>query len=254
MNPFVSSMAMTSRHANSFEKHSRPIVPVAPAWDDLIDHRWIARLDATPFLRRCRSGTASRDELLRFAVQQFHYSRHFTRYLCALLASFPGEAERGALIENLFEEMGLGALGAKPHSKIYAEMLAGWELDPQAVPALPSTRLLVDDVLDLCRAKDPMAGLGALCLGAEAIVPHLYSQLVAGFLAAGFEKEELYFFTLHIEGDDEHALTMKKIIDAEVARDPTALTRLRKAAQRAITRRTAFFEGLATEENHVIHQ
>jgi pyrroloquinoline quinone (PQQ) biosynthesis protein C len=225
---------------------------LAPDWSGLLDWRLIERLDATPFLQRCRNGTITRRELLLFAVQQFHYSRHFTRYLCALLAAFPGEGERAALIENLFEEMGLGGLGEKPHSLIYAEMLAAWGLDARSSQPLPSTQALVDEVLLLCRQRDPMAGLGALCLGAEAILPHLYSQLVAGFRAAGFSDRELYFFHLHIEGDDEHALTMKKIIEAEIQRDPTALVRLKRAAQRAISRRIAFFEGLTEASRELL--
>lgn len=253
----MSGLAMTATAAAFGDTIPHfPISPIASHWATLIDPRWIARLDATPFLTACRRGTISRPVLERFAVQQYHYSRHFTRYLCALLASFPGESERSALIENLFEEMGLGGLGAKPHSLIYREMLEGWGLDPQApeAAALPSTAALVEDILALCRQKDPMAGLGALCLGAEAIVPHVYSQLVAGFLSAGFAQEELYFFTLHIEGDDEHALTMKEIIDAEIRRDPSALPRLRKAAQRAIARRVAFFEGLTEARHDFLHQ
>ena len=45
----------------------------------------------------------------------------------------------------------------------------------------------------LCRQTDPANGLGALCLGAEAIVPVFYADIVEGFVQAGVPRERLGF-------------------------------------------------------------
>ena len=98
------------------------------AWNGLLPLRALDELDQTAFMSRCRSGVVSRRELEVFLVQQHHYSRHFTRYLCALLANLSNELDRLALTKNLFEEMGLGDMGDEPHVKIYRDMLFALDL------------------------------------------------------------------------------------------------------------------------------
>jgi pyrroloquinoline-quinone synthase len=210
-------------------------------YDDLLPRELLESLDRTPFLTLCREGRAPKALLERFLVQQYHYSRHFTRYLCGLLASMANEVDRQVLTENLFEEMGLGHMGDKPHSQIYREMLKALDLDPLEEPPLPATAELVRTMLNLSRDADPLVGLGALCLGAEAIVPHVYAQVFRGLRAAGLPEEHLTFFPLHIDGDDDHALTMKAIIDREVAKNPARKTGLLRAARAAIEKRRQFF-------------
>jgi pyrroloquinoline-quinone synthase len=96
-------------------------------------------------------------------------------------------------------------------------------------------------MLTLCRNANPLVGLGALCLGAEAIVPWLYGQIVHGFRAAGFQEAELSYFTIHIEDDDAHAETMRLIIRRAIADSPSRLALVQAAAHAALTARTRFF-------------
>ena len=218
---------------------------INPTWNSLLSSNLTKKLDETNFLTRCRTQTVSRRELDIFLVQQHHYSRHFTRFLCALLANLTAEEDRMALIENLFEEMGYGDLGDEPHSKIYRDMLTQLNLDPAMSPPLPETKALVETMMRLCADPNPIVGLGALCLGAEAIVPHIYSQIMQGLRARGFPEQHLRFFPLHIDGDDDHALTMKAIIDRELARNPNAKNALLKSAEESIRQRAAFFDGIS---------
>src|SRR5688572_23764447 len=59
-------------------------IPLDPSFDRLMRPRWLADLDGSAFLQRCRSGRITRPELDRFVRQHHFYSRHFTRYLFAL--------------------------------------------------------------------------------------------------------------------------------------------------------------------------
>ncbi len=211
-----------------------------PRWVDLIEPEWIEQLNATPFLRRCRSGEVSNDEMKTFAVQQYFYSRHFTRYLCALLSNITNEADRRELTENLIDEAGMGSKTGIPHSTLYRSMLEKLDLDVDEHQPFPETLALVETMLQSCRNPNAAVGLGALCLGAEAIVPLLYKQIVHGFEAVGQPKETLDFFYLHIECDDEHAVTMKNIIERELTA-PEHREALRCAAARVIAARTRFF-------------
>jgi pyrroloquinoline quinone (PQQ) biosynthesis protein C len=217
------------------------IVPLDSAWSGFIDPAWVAALDATPFLTKCRNGTVSRRELHSYVRQQHFYSRHFTRFLCALMARV-GDDDRLALTQNLFEEMGLGDFGSVPHSAIYRSMMTAMGVDPHEEFENTSTTRLTEIMFESAGDVDPLVGLAALGLGAEAIVPHLYSQIVRGFESAGEPSRHLEFFVIHIEGDDEHAVTMRNIIERETAKAPGKLTVVRSAAARVIAARTAFFQ------------
>lgn len=212
-------------------------------WNAYIDPTWIESLDATPFLTACRQGTVSITDLKQFLVQQYFYSRHFTRYLCALLSNIIDEEDRRELTENLVDETGLGVVKGVPHSKLYRQMLNRFDIDPASFSANRETMSLVVTMLESCRNPNAAVGLGALCLGAEAIVPHVYSQIVTGFESQGVPKSQLDFFLIHIECDDAHAQTMKEIIDREAGGnlDKMALT---CSAARVIAARSRFFEAL----------
>ncbi len=222
------------------------IVHVCQSWSSLLRSDWVDALDRTPFLTRCREGTVTRSELHAYVRQQCYYSREFTRYLSALLSNISDETDRRALVENLFEEMGLGAFGSVPHSQIYREMMSkmGVRLEDETQRA--ETRILIETMFECGASKRPMVGLGALCLGAEAIVPHVYSTVVRGFESIGEPPENLSFFLIHIAGDDEHAVTMRRIIMRELERDPASRVDLEYGAARAIGARVAFFNALRT--------
>jgi pyrroloquinoline quinone (PQQ) biosynthesis protein C len=220
------------------------IVQIESGWSSFVRASWIEALDRTPFLTRCREGIVTRDELLTYVRQQYHYSRHFTRYLSALLANVADESDRRDLVQNLFEEMGLGAFGSVPHSQIYREMMHAMGVSADDEAPLPETDTLVATMLECACARRPMVGLGALCLGAEAIVPHLYSTIVYGFDAIGEPRSRLSFFQIHIDGDDDHAVTMRRIILRELDRDPASRVDLDYGAARAIDARVRFFHAL----------
>ncbi len=114
----------------------------------ILDDCWRSLSDSL-FLRRCRDGSITKCELDEFLIQQFHYSRHFTRFLCALLANLAHEPDRQLLTENLFEEMGLGEAGDVPHSLLYRQMLHALALEPKDSQPSAETSSLVSTMLRL---------------------------------------------------------------------------------------------------------
>ena len=206
----------------------------------------IQRLDTAGFLMRCRTGVATKVELEEFLVQHYFYARNFTRYLCALIANLSDDRERMELTKNLLEEMGFGGFGNKPHAQIYREMLDTLGISPEIHKILPTTAALTATMLRLCSDPDSLVGIGALCFGAEAIVPHVYRQVLNGLIAAGFPEKPLEFFRIHIDGDDEHALTMEEIAVRLCNGDHSRRQILYFSAALMIEHRRNFFEGLIT--------
>lgn len=207
-----------------------------------------AKITQHPFLKRCRDGEVSLDALKRFLVQQGHYSRYFTRYLCALMSNLRNNDHVLSLADNLFEELGLTEDSPTPHSEIYKAMLERFELDLGKAAVLPSTQVLIQTMFDHCRDINPAKGLGALCLGAEALVPHVYADILAGFKAVGVDAADTEFFQIHVECDDGHAETMRDIMLLTAQDDPSQLEVMISAGQSLVEARSQFFSGLLAEE------
>lgn len=216
-------------------------------WDSLLNPEWLDSLRATSFLSRCRTGIVSRRELELFLKQHHYYSKNFTRYLCALISNLRNEEDRRLLTQNLFDELGL--VTGVSHAEIYRRMIATILPSGNDVEVFPATQALIETMLECCRNSRPMVGLGALCLGAEAIVPEVYSTILNGFDAVREPRENLDFFTIHISDDDEHARTMRNIILRELENNPRSRHDLEYGAARAFDARVEFFEAISEAVN-----
>ncbi|KPC33435.1 Uncharacterized protein ABJ99_2294 [Pseudomonas syringae pv. cilantro] len=196
------------------------------------------------FLVQCRAGTMPIERLKDFLVQQGKYSRHFTRYICQLMTHLEGDDDILAVFENLFEELGFGEVVEPTHSAMYRDMLRSFGLTLETQTTLPSTQHLIDTMMNFCKQPNGVYGLSALCLGAEAIVPHLYSDIVSGFAGQGVAAEKLRFFTVHIECDDGHADTLLAILSRLVIEKPSRFEIVRHAAFMMIKARLEFLDKL----------
>lgn len=220
---------------------------------ETITQAHVAQLREHPFIQRCRDGSITRRELDFFLVQQAKYSGYFVRYLCALISNLHDHGDVMRLAENLADELGFGDEGDEPHAKLYARMLSELGVQQQEVPAAPETEQLIETALHYCRQSNPAYGLGALCLGAEAIVPPLYSDIIEGFLANGVKREQLKFFELHVECDDDHAETMRQILLRLQSERPQDAALMLEGAQAMINARLEFFNGVLNGAQQTCH-
>jgi pyrroloquinoline quinone (PQQ) biosynthesis protein C len=205
------------------------------------------RLLRHPFLVRCGNASVTMAELRRFLVQQGKYSNYFTRYLCALISQLDEGDDVLRLARNLAEELGYGADGQTPHSRIYADMLERFGLRLDRQPTYPETQNLIDTMFMLCRQPGGLAGLGALCLGGEAIVPAMYARIIEGFRGLGVEPEALEFFRIHVDCDDDHAETMYEIITRRTSSSTSSRVTALHAGEIALNARLRFFDALTRE-------
>jgi len=199
-----------------------------------------------PFLAGCAQGTVTLDQLRSFLVQHGKYARYFTRYLCALISQLDEGEDVLRLAENLTEELGCvpDAQMRTPHSRIYADMLEDFDIDLAAHPVNPETQNLVDTMFMLCRQPRGTAGLGAMCLGAEGLVPALYGRIIEGFRHHDVDLARLEFFTIHIECDDGHAATMHEILARQTEKSPSCRITALNAGDIAVSARLRFFDAL----------
>lgn len=114
--------------------------------------------------------------------------------------------------------------------------------DIAAHPINPETQNLIDTMFMLCRQPRGIAGLGAMCLGAEGLVPAMYARIVQGFRSHNIYIGRLEFFSIHIECDDDHAAKMHEMLvkQTETARS-NRITAL-NAGEIAVSARLRFFD------------
>lgn len=208
-------------------------------------HEYITALSENPFLTRCRNGLITIDELKFFLVQQGIYSSNFIRYLCALMSNLASNEDVRDLADNLFEELGLeGGHAGVPHHVMYRRMLDRFGLSIEAAQPTEATRTLIAQMLNHCRNPNPAWGLGAICLGAEALVPAVYSDILAGFAGCGVDEDQLDFFRIHIDCDDGHAETLRTIMVRTAILDPGQLPIMLQAGRDLVEARFDFFSSL----------
>lgn len=208
----------------------------------------VAELDARilnhPFVKRCGRGTATMPELSSFLIQHGRYSAYFTRYLCGLISQLDDGADVLTLADNLAEELGYGSESQTPHSKIYRRMLEDLGIALDQAPTFPETQNLIDTMLMLCQQPRGLAGLGALYLGAEAIVPSLYTKIMNGLRSCGVAEDRLEFFAMHVECDDKHAATMYAIIERMIDAAPASVLPIVSGGEAAVNARLRLFDAL----------
>jgi pyrroloquinoline quinone (PQQ) biosynthesis protein C/quercetin dioxygenase-like cupin family protein len=164
------------------------------------------------FFQACSAGLLTKEDF-RFMFSQYYlYSKNFTRYIAALMANCDSDYHRSRLSENLWEEGG-GIAPEKRHAEIFRRFLReGLDIDIENIDFLDSTRFFVREYLDFCLHSHPAAGSSFLSLGTEGIVARMYGIIVEGLLKAGIPEEQITFFRIHMECDDEHAETLEKIM------------------------------------------
>jgi len=193
--------------------------------------------------RACRRGHLNVEDF-RFVFSQYYlYSRNFTRYIAAVMANSDNDYHRSRLSENLWEEGG-GADPERRHAELFRKFL--WEalsIDLDAIDYLDSTANFVREYLDFCLKSHPMAGSAFLSLGTEGIVARMYSILVDGMRAAGISDGKLEFFHIHMDCDDEHAVTLEEMM-LSYSNQPEWYSSCLQAMDRALTLRYSFFESL----------
>jgi pyrroloquinoline quinone (PQQ) biosynthesis protein C/mannose-6-phosphate isomerase-like protein (cupin superfamily) len=199
---------------------------------------------SNPLLQAFENGALSREDL-RYVFSQYHlYTKNFTRFVAAVMANCDSDLFRAQLSENLWEEGG-GCEPDRRHAQIFRNFLKtslGVD-DTDSIDYRPYTRHFVREYLVQCLRSEPMAGTAFLSLGTEGIVARLYTTMVKGLKRAGIPESELEFFHIHIACDDEHAVTLERMM-ASYAGEHDWFDTCVQAMNRALELRSEFFTNI----------
>lgn len=162
------------------------------------------------FLKKFGEGKIRPEAAKIFAEQYYQYSKHFSRYLAAVISIIPEEPAREPLIKNLYEEYGGRAEEGKEmslemvHANIFRKFCKAAGANLEAAKPFPETSLFVERYLYRLRELHWVEALGALGPGTEYIVPYIYKPIYDGLKKKGYSEDDLLFFSAHINLDVEH--------------------------------------------------
>jgi pyrroloquinoline quinone (PQQ) biosynthesis protein C/quercetin dioxygenase-like cupin family protein len=200
---------------------------------------WNCRL-----FRLFENGTLDRGDLKYIFSQYQLYSRSFTRFISAVMANCDSDLFRAQLSQNLWEEGG-GCAPERRHAELFRRFLRdALGVTPEDTEFEVYTQHFVREYLSFCLAGDAAAGSAFLSLGTEGIVPRMYTIFMTGLRAAGLRADELEFFQLHVECDDDHAETLEQMM-LSYAAEPRWFDTCKRAMTRALDLRLQFFERCA---------
>ncbi|MEK1909947.1 MULTISPECIES: iron-containing redox enzyme family protein [Pseudomonas] len=213
-------------------------------WDTWLDTDSLDQLVNHPLLLAMQEGSISLKGMRFFLVQHHHYSRNFTRFLCAIINRLESLDDIKHLMENMQEEMGIDGVGKVTHAELFQRTLRATGTHAMAEKALPQTLDFTQTVMDFCRCENSIEGLAALCMGAEAIVPLIYRPVLQALERLNVSEEGLEFFRVHIEEDEDHAITMLGILEQLVQCSPGARLLAKDVGRQVILKRCAMFDAI----------
>ncbi|WP_217273273.1 diaminobutyrate--2-oxoglutarate transaminase [Kosakonia sp. MUSA4] len=213
-------------------------------WDEWLDHETLHKLINHPLMNAMKQNTVSMSGIRYYLVQHHHYSRNFTRFLCALISKIDNLEDSQHLMENLLEELGIDGDGKVTHAELFQRSLRAVGGQPNTYPALEETKNFASTVMQYCRNDGALNGLAALCLGAEAIVPMIYEPVLSALTSLEVEEEGLEFFRLHIEEDEDHAITMLNILNKLTNNDEKLIEQVKRVGCNTILLRCKMFDAI----------
>ena len=215
-----------------------------------------------PYLAALREGTMRdpQEALRDFAREYQGYSAWFPRFLAAVDERLPQEL-RSILDENKAEESGcydeetlleLEAAGLQrewvdrvPHPELFRRFQRALTVEPDAAisPEAPVSRWR-QELLTLLQNDHPAAAIGALGLGTELVVSHMYASVLEG--VDRFSKicpEGRSFLVLHALVDDAHAESLLRLAQ-RFAMDGEGRAALARGMRAALDMRAEFWDEL----------
>ncbi|MFJ2283171.1 TenA family transcriptional regulator [Pseudomonas sp. NPDC087803] len=216
-------------------------------WDKWLDAEALDRLVNHDLLLAMQEGHVSLKGMRYFLVQHHYYSRNFTRFLCAIINRLESLGDIKLLLANMQEELGIDGDNKLTHAELFQRSLRTIGTHAQAESPLLQTVDFTQCIMKFCRSENPVEGLAALCLGAEAIVPLIYKPILVALERLNVSEQGLEFFRLHIDEDEDHAITMLGILERLTQQNSEAKSMALQTGRQAIIQRCVMFDAIWKE-------
>ena len=197
------------------------------------------------FLNRLATGMFSREDFRVFAENHYPLVCVFCSYLERLLVRAPDSDSKLWLAKVLVDEYGEGSEG-HDHATLYGKFLDASGGDTASRHALRVSAPAAAFIAEHRRitAVEPfLVGLGAVGPGHEWAIPKMFDAVIPGLRRAGYDEEEIHYFTLHIDQDEDHGTWLEEAL-ARYAVTPEAQDQIRRGARLSLEARRQFWDGV----------
>jgi pyrroloquinoline-quinone synthase len=164
-----------------------------------------------PFSLAWSDGKLTRAQLGQWAVQHYYYISMIPPQFAALYARMPDEEGRELLMENLVGEEPPHDR-EKSHPRLllkFARACGLTNVDVTGAEAngdvLPSVRAMRSWIWELSTIRPMHEACAGIMVALEGQLPTLYPGYISAMEKMGFSEDELEFFHVHVENDEEHA-------------------------------------------------
>ena len=201
-----------------------------------VNHLFLNRLATSPF---------SREDYRVFAENHYPLVCVFTNYLERLLIRAPNSEAKLWLAKVLVDEYGEGSEG-KDHSELYGKFLnaSGGDVSTRKEITVPlPAKGFIEEHLRIVNDEPFLVGLGAVGPGHEWAIPKMFDSVIPGLRRAGYDPEEMQYFDLHVEQDEDHGAWLEEAL-AKYAITDEARAQIRRGALLSLEARRRFWDGV----------
>jgi pyrroloquinoline-quinone synthase len=188
-----------------------------------------------PFYVAWTRGELTLPALRRYAQQYYHFERAFPQYVAGAYARIADPRGRRVLLENLIDEEGRDPT----HPELWLNFAEGLGVSRRSVTRgrpMPATSSLCRTYSELTLGGSAPQALGAL-YSYESIFPEVAAEKSRG-LAAHYgitDPRAHEFFRVHTEADVAHSAAERRLLAAQMARNPRAARAALAAVNRTLT-------------------
>ena len=225
----------TTLVARRFLKDLREEIACHPG----VNHIFLNRLATMPF---------TREDYLVFGLQHYPLINCFTHYMENLLVRAPNSEAKLWLAKVLVDEYGEGSEG-DDHSTLYLKFLRAAGVQEHQLSKTFLNDYTVDFVrthVELTTKRPFLEGLGAIGPGHEWAIPKMFDSIVPGLRRAGFEEDEINYFWLHQDQDEDHGAWLEEAL-VQFAITTEARDQIRRGALASLDARERFWTGAQRE-------
>jgi pyrroloquinoline quinone (PQQ) biosynthesis protein C len=206
-----------------------------------LSHSLLSRMDVDP---------KTRDDFRIFSGQHYPLVGTFTRYLELLLLNAPSSNAKVWLAKVLVDEYGERSADQDhaAHYRIFMHACGWTDADLDAIRLHPAVTTFIAEHLRWCTEEPFLVGLGAVGPGHEWAIPTMFSHILKGLRDAGFRKDEIEYFDLHVEQDVDHAAWLEEAL-AKFATTEESQAQIREGCLRSLAARERLWWGIADKIN-----
>lgn len=201
-----------------------------------VHHVFLQRLSTSPFAKQ---------DYRVFGENHYPLVCVFTSYLERLLLRAPSSNEKMWLAKVLVDEYGEGSEG-KDHATLYAHFLkaAGSDIDELPLRTVPEAAFeFIREHRRIVIEEPFLVGLGAVGPGHEWAIPKMFESIIPGLRRAGFDEDEMQYFTLHVAQDEDHGRWLEEALALHASTE-TARAQIRRGALLSLDARERFWSGV----------